>query len=108
MDPANAMEAMREVALDVDEGADIVMVKPALPYLDVIARVRGDFGLPVAAYSVSGEYAMIRAAAKLGWLDEERALMEALTGIRRAGADIIITYFAKDAARLLEQGRPLG
>jgi len=105
MDPANAVEAMREVALDVDEGADIVMVKPALPYLDVIARVKGEFGLPVAAYSVSGEYAMIRAAGHLGWLDEERAMVEALTGIRRAGADIIITYFAKDLARLIEQGR---
>ena len=105
MDPANGLEAMREVALDVDEGADIVMVKPALPYLDIISRVKSDFGLPVAAYSVSGEYAMIRAAGQLGWLDEERAIMEALTSIRRAGADIIITYFAKDAARLIEQGR---
>jgi porphobilinogen synthase len=105
MDPANAIEAMREVALDVDEGADIVMVKPALPYLDIIARVKGEFGLPVAAYSVSGEYAMLKAAGQLGWLDEERAVLEALTGIRRAGADIIITYFAKDAARLIEQGR---
>jgi porphobilinogen synthase len=105
MDPANALEALREVALDVDEGADIVMVKPALPYLDVVARVKADFGLPVAAYSVSGEYAMIRAAGQLGWLDEERAMMEALTGIRRAGADLIITYFAKEAARLIEQGR---
>src|SRR5215471_18477186 len=105
MDPANGVEAMREVALDVDEGADIVMVKPALPYLDVIARVKAEFGLPVAAYSVSGEYAMIRAAGQLGWLDEERVMVEALTGIRRAGADIIITYFAKDLARLIEQGR---
>jgi len=105
MDPANALEAMREVALDVDEGADIVMVKPALPYLDIIARVKGEFALPVAAYSVSGEYAMLKAAAQLGWLDEERAMLEALTGIRRAGADIVITCFAKDAARLLEQGR---
>ncbi|MGH7385724.1 MAG: porphobilinogen synthase, partial [Candidatus Rokuibacteriota bacterium] len=105
MDPANTMEAMREVALDVDEGADIVMVKPALPYLDVIARVKSEFGLPVAAYSVSGEYAMLKAAGRLGWLDEDRAVLEALTGIRRAGADIIITYFAKDAARLIEQGR---
>src|SRR6476659_2602197 len=101
MDPANVAEAMREVALDVDEGADIVMVKPALPYLDVIARVKGEFGLPVAAYSVSGEYAMLKAAGQLGWLDEEAAMMEALTGIRRAGADIIITYFAKEASRLL-------
>jgi porphobilinogen synthase len=81
------------------------MVKPALPYLDVIARVKTEFGLPVAAYSVSGEYAMLKAAGQLGWLDEERATLEALTGIRRAGADIVITYFAKDAARLLEQGR---
>jgi porphobilinogen synthase len=105
MDPANALEALREVALDVDEGADIVMVKPALPYLDVVARVKADFGLPVAAYSVSGEYAMIRAAGQLGWLDEERAMLEALIGIRRAGADLIITYFAKEAARLIEQGR---
>jgi porphobilinogen synthase len=105
MDPANILEAMREVALDVDEGADIVMVKPALPYLDVIARVKAEFGLPVAAYSVSGEYAMLKAAGQLGWIDEERAMLEALTGIRRAGADIIISYFAKDAARLLEQGR---
>ena len=105
MDPANAVEAMREVALDVDEGADIVMVKPALPYLDIIARVKGEFGLPVAAYSVSGEYAMLKAAGELGWLVEEHAVLEALTGIRRAGADIIITYFAKDAARLIEQGR---
>jgi porphobilinogen synthase len=105
MDPANSVEAMREVALDVDEGADIVMVKPALPYLDIIAKVKSEFGLPVAAYSVSGEYAMLRAAGQLGWLDEEAAMMEALTGIRRAGADIIITYFAKAAARILERGR---
>src|SRR5215510_2612523 len=103
MDPANGVEAMREVALDVDEGADIVMVKPALPYLDVIARVKNEFGLPVAAYSVSGEYAMLRAAGQLGWLDEEAAMMEALTGIRRAGADIVITYFAKEVARILER-----
>jgi porphobilinogen synthase len=102
MDPANVTEALREVALDVDEGADIVMVKPALPYLDVLTRVKAEFGVPLAAYSVSGEYAMIRAAGKLGWLDEERAMMEALVSIRRAGADLIITYFAKDAARLLE------
>jgi porphobilinogen synthase len=103
MDPANGQEAMREIALDLDEGADIVMVKPALPYLDVIARARMEFGVPIAAYSVSGEYAMIRAAGQLGWLDEERAMMEALTGIRRAGADIVITYFAREAARLLER-----
>jgi porphobilinogen synthase len=104
MDPANALEAMREIALDVDEGADIVMVKPALPYLDIIARAKTEFGLPLAAYSVSGEYAMIRAAGRFGWLDEERAMMEALTSIKRAGADIVITYFAKDVARVLERG----
>jgi porphobilinogen synthase len=103
MDPANAVEALREVALDIDEGADIVMVKPALPYLDVLSRVKAEFGLPVAAYSVSGEYAMIRAAGTLGWLDEERAMMEALVSIRRAGADLIITYFAREAARVLER-----
>jgi porphobilinogen synthase len=104
MDPANGVEAMREIALDIDEGADIVMVKPALPYLDIIARAKSEFGVPLAAYSVSGEYAMIKAAAQLGWLDEKRAMMEALTSIRRAGADIIITNFAKDAARQLEHG----
>jgi porphobilinogen synthase len=104
MDPANGQEALREIALDLDEGADIVMVKPALPYLDVIARARMEFAVPLAAYSVSGEYAMIRAAGQLGWLDEERAMMEALTSIRRAGADIVITYFAREAARLLERG----
>ena len=103
MDPANGTEAMREIALDLDEGADIVMVKPALPYLDVIWRAKTEFGVPLAAYSVSGEYAMIRAAGQLGWLDEERAMMEALTAIRRAGADIVITYFAKDVVRRLEQ-----
>ena len=105
MDPANMVEALREVGLDVDEGADIVMVKPALPYLDVIARVKQEFGLPLAAYSVSGEYAMIKAAARLGWLDEDRVVMEALTAIRRAGADLVITYFAKEAVRLLERQR---
>jgi porphobilinogen synthase len=105
MDPANTIEALREVGLDVDESADIVMVKPALPYLDVIARVRQEFGIPLAAYSVSGEFAMIKAAARLGWLDEERVVMESLTAIRRAGADLIITYLAKDAARLLERQR---
>jgi porphobilinogen synthase len=105
MDPGNAIEALREVGLDVDEGADIVMVKPALPYLDVIARVKQEFGLPLAAYSVSGEYAMIKAAGRLGWLDEERVVMEVLTAIRRAGADLIITYLAKEAARLLERQR---
>ena len=104
MDPANGLEAMREIALDVDEGADIVMVKPALPYLDIISRAKAEFGLPLAAYSVSGEYAMIRAAGRLGWLDEGRAMMEALVSIKRAGADIVITYFAKDAVRAIERG----
>ena len=101
MDPANVEEALREVALDLDEGADIVMVKPALPYLDVIARVKEEFGVPTAAYHVSGEYAMLKAAARNGWIDEPRAMMETLTSIRRAGADIIITYYAREAARLL-------
>jgi porphobilinogen synthase len=103
MDPANSDEAIREITLDVEEGADIIMVKPALPYLDVIRRAREEFDLPLAAYNVSGEYAMIKAAANLGWLDGERAMMEALTAIRRAGADIIITYFAKDAALALRR-----
>jgi porphobilinogen synthase len=101
MDPANVEEALREVALDLDEGADIVMVKPALPYLDVIARVKEEFGVPTAAYHVSGEYAMLKAAARNGWIDEARAMMETLTSIRRAGADMIITYYARDAARLI-------
>jgi porphobilinogen synthase len=101
MDPANVDEALREVALDLDEGADIVMVKPALPYLDVIRRVKEEFGVPTAAYHVSGEYAMLKAAARNGWIDEPRAMMETLTSIRRAGADIVITYYARDAARLL-------
>jgi porphobilinogen synthase len=101
MDPANVDEALREVELDLDEGADIVMVKPALTYLDVIARVKTEFGVPVAAYHVSGEYAMLKAAAKNGWIDEPRAMLETLTAIRRAGADIIITYYAREAARAL-------
>lgn len=101
MDPANRREAMREIALDVEEGADIVMVKPALPYLDVIAAARAQTLLPVAAYQVSGEYSMIKAAGKAGWLDESRAMLESLLAIKRAGADLILTYFAKDAARLL-------
>lgn len=101
MDPCNSDEALREVALDIEEGADVVMVKPALPYLDVIRRVKDEFDRPVCAYNVSGEYAMIKAAASLGWLDEKRVMMESLTGISRAGADMIITYFAKDAARVL-------
>jgi porphobilinogen synthase len=101
MDPANVEEALREVEEDIDEGADIVMVKPALPYLDVIRRVKDTFQYPTAAYNVSGEYAMLKAAARNGWIDEPRAMMEMLTSIRRAGADIIITYFARDAARAL-------
>src|SRR6266545_3109499 len=104
MDPANVEEAMREVALDIDEGADIVMVKPAVAYLDVIARVKEEFGVPVAAYHVSGEYAMLKAAARNGWIDEPRAMMETLTSIRRAGAEIIITYYAREAARTLGSG----
>ena len=101
MDPANQREALREIALDIEEGADMVMVKPAMPYLDVIARARARFQVPLAAYQVSGEYSMIVAAAERGWLDRERAMMESLTSIRRAGADVILTYFAKDASRLL-------
>ncbi|RLA94724.1 MAG: porphobilinogen synthase [Deltaproteobacteria bacterium] len=101
MDPANGDEALREVALDIEEGADIVMVKPALSYLDVIRRVKETFCVPVAAYNVSGEYAMIKAAAQSGWIDGERAMMEVLLSIKRAGADMILTYFAKEAARLL-------
>jgi len=101
MDPPNGDEALREVELDINEGADIVMVKPALAYLDLIWRVKERFGYPVAAYSVSGEYAMIKAAAQQGWLEEERVMMETLIAIRRAGADLILTYFAKDAARVL-------
>jgi porphobilinogen synthase len=106
MDPANADEALREVALDLEEGADMIMVKPALAYLDVLWRVKAEFGVPVAAYNVSGEFAMVKAAARLGWLDEERSMLEMLTAIKRAGADLIITYFARDASRLLrQQGR---
>jgi porphobilinogen synthase len=101
MDPANVEEALREVAQDIEEGADIVMVKPAVAYLDVISRVKTRFGLPTAAYHVSGEYSMIKAAAANGWIDERRAMLETLTSISRAGADIIITYYARDAARAL-------
>jgi porphobilinogen synthase len=101
MDPANVAEALREVEIDIQEGADIVMVKPALPYLDVLARVKERFGKPTAAYHVSGEYSMIKAAAERGWIDETRVMMETLTSIRRAGADIIITYYAREAARML-------
>jgi len=104
MDPANATEALREVELDIREGADIVMVKPALAYLDVIYRVKQKFGYPVAAYNVSGEYSMIKAAGQQGWIDEPRIMLEILFAIRRAGADMILTYFAKDAARLLQGG----
>ena len=102
MDPANVREALKEVALDIEEGADMVMVKPALPYLDVIRRVRDAFDLPVGAYNVSGEYAMVKAASQKGWLDEKRVVLEILTGIQRAGADIILTYHAKDVARWLK------
>lgn len=101
MDPANAREALREVRLDVEEGADVVMVKPALAYLDVIRRVRDAFDVPVAAYNVSGEYAMVRAAAQNGWIDYDRVMLEVLTAIKRAGADLILTYHAKDAAKLV-------
>ncbi len=101
MDPANVREALREVEQDIEEGADIVMVKPALPYLDVIARVKDTFGYPTAAYHVSGEYSMLKAAVRNGWLDERRAMLESLTAIRRAGADIIITYYAREAARAI-------
>ena|SRR5579864_3481205 len=101
MDGANLREAMREIALDVEEGADMIMVKPAMPYLDVIAAARDKFDLPIAAYQVSGEYAMIEAAARNNWIDRDRVIMESLTSIRRAGASIILTYFAKDAAKLL-------
>ncbi len=105
MDPANSDEALKEVWLDVEEGADIVMVKPALPYLDIIRRIKDEFQMPVAAYNVSGEYSMLKAAAINGWLDEKRVVMEALTGIKRAGADIIITYHAKDMAKWLREGQ---
>jgi porphobilinogen synthase len=103
MDPANGREALREVALDVQEGADMLMVKPAGPYLDIIRQVRDRYDLPLAAYQVSGEYAMLKAAAQNGWLDERRAALESLTGIKRAGADLVITYYAKQAARWLAE-----
>ena len=103
MDPANSREALREATLDVDEGADILMVKPAIAYLDIIARLHDEFDLPVAAYQVSGEYAMIKAAAERGWIDGERVMAESLIAIRRAGADIILTYFAKEMARVLNE-----
>jgi porphobilinogen synthase len=102
MDPANSDEALREVALDLAEGADIIMVKPALPYLDIIRRVKDRFGVPLAAYNVSGEFAMVKAAAQKGWIDERRVALEILTGIKRAGADMILTYYAREAARWLK------
>jgi porphobilinogen synthase len=101
MDPSNAREAMREIELDVEEGADIIMVKPAMPYLDIIRMARDTWDLPIAAYQVSGEFSMIHAAARNGWIDLDRAMMESLTSIKRAGADIVLTYFAKPAARML-------
>ncbi|MDI6901102.1 MAG: porphobilinogen synthase [Anaerosomatales bacterium] len=104
MDPGNAEEALREVALDIAEGADIVMVKPALAYMDIIRRVKDEFGYPTAAYNVSGEYAMVKAAAEKGWIDEKRVVLETLAGFRRAGADLVLTYHAKDAARWLAEG----
>jgi porphobilinogen synthase len=104
MDPSNAEEALRETALDIDEGADIVMVKPALAYMDIIRMVKDEFGYPMAAYNVSGEYAMVKAAAERGWIDEKRVVLETLTGFKRAGADLILTYHAKDAARWLKEG----
>jgi porphobilinogen synthase len=103
MDPANRREALKEVALDIEEGADIVMVKPALAYLDVISDVKNAFHVPVAAYNVSGEYSLVKAAGRLGWIDEQRIMMEILTSIKRAGADLILTYFAKDAAKILNK-----
>ena len=106
MDPSNGVEAEREVALDVAEGADMVMVKPGLPYLDIVWRVKDAFRMPTAVYQVSGEYAMLKAAAQLGWLDERACVLEALTGMKRAGADAILTYFALDAARWLKGSAP--
>jgi porphobilinogen synthase len=103
MDPANSNEALREVETDIEEGADIVMVKPAMPYLDIIRQVKDTFQMPTAAYNVSGEYSMVKAASQLGWIDEQRVMLEMLTGIKRAGADMILTYFAKDAARVLRR-----
>jgi porphobilinogen synthase len=105
MDPSNGDEALREVHLDIEEGADIVMVKPALPYLDIIYRVKQTYNIPVAAYNVSGEYALVKAASQLGWVDGEQVMMESLTSIKRAGADLILTYFAKEVAKKLESGK---
>jgi porphobilinogen synthase len=103
MDPANRREALREIALDIEEGADIVMVKPALAYLDIISDIKDAFDVPVAAYNVSGEYSLVKAAGRLGWIDEKRVMMEILTSIKRAGADLILTYFAKEAAKILNK-----
>jgi len=103
MDPANSNEALREAALDIEEGADILMVKPALPYLDIIRRIKDEFNYPVAAYNVSGEFAMLKAAGSLGWIDEERGMMESLLSIKRGGADLILTYFAKEAAKIFQR-----
>jgi len=105
MDPANGDEALREVQLDIEEGADIVMVKPALPYLDIIYRVKQTFNIPLAAYNVSGEFALVKAASQMGWIDGKQVMMESLIAIKRAGADLILTYFAKEAAKKLESGK---
>ena len=104
MDPANRLEALREARMDVEEGADILMVKPGLPYLDIVREVRDNFDLPVAVYNVSGEYSMIKAAAQMGWIDEERVIMETMLSFKRAGADLILTYHAKEVARMLRRG----
>jgi len=101
MDPGNSNEAMREVALDIEEGADIIMVKPAMAFLDIVRRVKDEFNVPVAAYNVSGEYSMVKAASEKGWIDGEKLMMEILLNIKRAGADMILTYFAKEAAKIL-------
>jgi len=105
MDPGNSDEALREVAMDIAEGADMVMVKPGMPYLDIVRRVKDEFGLPTLAYQVSGEYAMLMAAAQNGWLDKDAVMMESLLGFKRAGADAVLTYFARDAARLLQRSK---
>jgi porphobilinogen synthase len=104
MDPANRREALREARMDVEEGADIIMVKPGLPYLDIVRDLRNEFDLPVAVYNVSGEYSMIKAAAQNGWIDEDRVIMETMISFKRAGADIILTYHAKEVAKLLKSG----
>jgi porphobilinogen synthase len=104
MDPANRLEALREAEMDIEEGADIIMVKPGLPYLDIVREMRNAWTLPVAVYNVSGEYSMVKAAARMGWIDEDRVVMETMLSFRRAGADLILTYHAKEAARLLRKG----